>query len=163
MFFVIPNVANSIANKQSAGPFSFKVFHSMRLTASLGSEAKSRNVSVIFVYPLKRPTDIAVFRKAAITCGRLPVLVCEASSRNAVSRTQCTLVLYRPMSTLEFEQIFGRGDFGGEETRNAILRLAAHLTRFCMLFMSFVAINLCKTGPVDVLCQQCACRHPAPL
>ena len=49
------------------GPFSFKICYKMRLTASLVSEAKSRNVSAIFVYPLKRKTDMAVFRKAAIT------------------------------------------------------------------------------------------------
>ena len=74
-----------------AGLFSFKIFHRMRLTASLGCEAKKRSVSVIFVCPSKRKTDKAVFRKAAMTCGRFPVLACEASSPSTLSRIQWTL------------------------------------------------------------------------
>ena len=41
----------------------------MRLTASLGFEAKYLVASAIAVYPANRNTDIAVFRIAAITCG----------------------------------------------------------------------------------------------
>ena len=52
-----------------AGLFSFNNFHFMRLTASLGFEAKYLVASAIAVYPANRNTDIAVFRIAAITCG----------------------------------------------------------------------------------------------
>ena len=73
------------------GLFSFKISHFMSLTASLGSEAKNRIVSAIFVRPSKRKTDMAVLRNAAMTCGRLPVLACEASSPSTVSRIQWIL------------------------------------------------------------------------
>ena len=39
----------------------------MRLTASLGFAAKSWSASVIFVCPVNRKTEIAVFRIAAMT------------------------------------------------------------------------------------------------
>ena len=108
------------------GPFSFKICQRMRLTASLVSEAKSRIVSAIFVYSLKRKTDMAVLRNAAITCGILPVLACEASSRRAVSRTQCTLfsIVQCPRWSLSKS-----GGFGCEAC-NAILRMMADLTCF---------------------------------
>ena len=63
----------------------------MRLTASLGFEAKYLVASAIAVYPANRNTDIAVFRIAAITCGMTPHRTGEASSPNIVSRIQCAL------------------------------------------------------------------------
>ena len=68
------------------GLFSFKNFHFMRLTASLGFEAKYLVASAIAVYPANRNTDIAVFRIAALTCGMTPHRTGEASSPNIVSR-----------------------------------------------------------------------------
>ena len=50
-----------------AGSFNFKVSHFMRLTASLGFAAKYWSASVIFVCPVHRKTEIAVFRRAAMT------------------------------------------------------------------------------------------------
>jgi len=50
-----------------AGSFNFKIFHFMRLTASIGFAAKSWSASVIFVCPVNRKTESAVFRMAAIT------------------------------------------------------------------------------------------------
>ena len=52
----------------------------MRLTASLGSEAKSWSASVIFVCPVNRKTESAVFRMAAMTWGITPVRTQDASS-----------------------------------------------------------------------------------
>ena len=69
-----------------SGLFSFKNFHFMRLTASLGFEAKYLVASAIAVYPANRNTDIAVFRIAALTCGMTPHRTGEASSPNIVSR-----------------------------------------------------------------------------
>ena len=68
------------------GLFSFNNFHFMRLTASLGFEAKYLVASAIAVYPANRNADIAVFRIAAITCGMTPHRTGEASSPNIVSR-----------------------------------------------------------------------------
>ena len=80
-----------VAKENDAGLFSFPISHWMSLTASLGFEARNRMVSEIFVCPAKRKTDMAVLRNAAMTCGILPVLACEASSPRTVSRTQWTL------------------------------------------------------------------------
>ena len=77
--------------KKSQRPFSFKNFHVMRLTASLGFEAKYRIASVILVYPANRKTASAVLRPAAKTWGMLPVLAFEASSPKTASRTQWDL------------------------------------------------------------------------
>ena len=52
---------------EEAGSFNFKIFHFMRLTASIGFAAKSWSASVIFVCPVNRKTESAVFRIAAIT------------------------------------------------------------------------------------------------
>ena len=49
------------------GSFNCMIVHFIRLTASLGSEAKSWRASVIFVRPVNRKTEIAVFRSAAMT------------------------------------------------------------------------------------------------
>ena len=49
------------------GSFNFKIFHFMRLTARIGFAAKSWSASVIFVCPVNRKTESAVFRMAAIT------------------------------------------------------------------------------------------------
>ena len=87
---------------------------------------------------------MAVLRNAAITCGILPVLACEASYGEGVSDPM-DLVFYRPMSTLEFEQIFCGGGFGCEAC-NAILRMMADLTCFRLLSISLIAINLCSPG-----------------
>ena len=65
----------------------------MRLTASLGFAARYWSASVIFVSPVNRPTEIAVFRIAAITCRITPVLTLEASSSKTASRTQWSLFL----------------------------------------------------------------------
>ena len=65
-----------------SGLFSFNNFHFMRLTASLGFEAKYLVASAIAVYPANRNTDIAVFRIAALTCGMTPHRTGEASSPN---------------------------------------------------------------------------------
>ena len=65
-----PNYSNPF--NRLTGLFSFKNFHFMRLTASLGFEAKYLVASAIAVYPANRNTDIAVFRIAALTCGMTP-------------------------------------------------------------------------------------------
>ena len=44
----------------------------MRLTASLGFAAKYWSALVIFVCSVHRKTEIAVFRRAAMTCGITP-------------------------------------------------------------------------------------------
>ena len=86
-----------------AGLFSFKNFHFISLTASLGFEAKKCVAFVIAVYPENRNTDIAVFRIAAITCGMAPHLTGETSSLNTTSRTQCTLFSIVQWSTADSE------------------------------------------------------------
>ena len=53
--------------ERASGSFNFKVSHFMRLTASLGFAAKYWSASVIFVCPVHRKTEIAVFRRAAMT------------------------------------------------------------------------------------------------
>ena len=77
---------NTILSDPKAGLFSFNNFHFMRLTASLGFEARYLVASAIAVYPANRNTDIAVFRIAALTCGITPHRTGEASSPNIVSR-----------------------------------------------------------------------------
>ena len=49
------------------GSFNCTIPHFMRLTASLGLAAKSWSASVIFVCPVHRKTEMAVFRRAAMT------------------------------------------------------------------------------------------------
>ena len=54
-------------SSETTGSFNCKLFHFMRLTASLGFAAKYWSASVIFVCPVNRKTESAVFRIAAIT------------------------------------------------------------------------------------------------
>ena len=83
--------AKIFTHPQWSGSFNFNIFHFMRLTASLGFAAKVWRASVIFVFPVKRKTEIAVFRNAAMTCGSTPVRTVEASSPKTASRTQWSL------------------------------------------------------------------------
>lgn len=56
----------------------------MNLAASIGFAANSRIFSEIFVDPLNRKTVSAVFRKAALACGRFPFV-----PRKHLQRTRC--------------------------------------------------------------------------
>ncbi len=66
--------------------FSFINFQLIRLTASLGFEARYLIVSETAVYPANRNTDNAVLRIAAMTCGMAPHRTGEVSSPSTVSR-----------------------------------------------------------------------------
>ena len=58
----------------------------MSLTASLSRAANSRSAFDIFVCPMvKRKTEMAALRKAAMTCRMLSVRACDASSAEALS------------------------------------------------------------------------------
>ena len=83
---ITPSISSQPTFRSWAGLFSFNNFHFMRLTVSLGFEAKYLVASAIAVYPANRNTDIAVFRIAALTCGMTPHRTGEASSPNIVSR-----------------------------------------------------------------------------
>ena len=63
------------------------------LTASLGFEARYLIVSEIAVYPANRPTDNAVLRIAAMTCGIAPHRTGEASSPSTVPASSATCSL----------------------------------------------------------------------
>ena len=68
-------------------------FHFIGLTASLGFEARYLIVSEIAVYPANRPTDNAVLRFAAMTCGIAPHRTGEASSPSTVPASSATCSL----------------------------------------------------------------------
>ena len=86
----IPRI-RELSQDEIPGSFNFKIFHFMRLTASLGFAAKSWSALMIFVCPVNRKTASAVFRIPAMICGSTPVLTVEASSRKTTSRTQWSL------------------------------------------------------------------------
>ncbi len=72
--------------------FSFINFQLIRLTASLGFEARYLIVSEIAVYPANRNTNNAVLRIAAMTCGMAPHRTGEVSSPSTVSSATCSLL-----------------------------------------------------------------------
>ena len=127
----------------------------MSLTASLGLAANSRSVFDIFVHPANRKTEMVAFRKAAMTCGMLPVRACEASSSKTTSRTQWSLFSMVQWPPPEFEQVFS-GSLLGSQTCDAILRLVCDFCRLDMPSLDSIFVNLCESGPVGIGHQQSA-------
>ena len=82
----------------------------MRLTASLGLEAKYRIASEIELYPANRNTDKAVFRNAAIITRFRLRQVRALSSRDVVSLYCCVghlfLLIYQASGKILFLSYF---------------------------------------------------------